>query len=102
MRPLRPPARGRPGADVERIAALFVTFSIGEGAYLRMASRDAWLRELHERGRLSEMQFFVVRDVFERVAAVNDSEQDAWALRHPDYRPRQRTCKHVEIYAQRG
>ncbi|KAL1940693.1 hypothetical protein VTO73DRAFT_7734 [Trametes versicolor] len=65
-----------PAADVERISALFASHGVGEGAYVRvfarMISRDAWLRELRERGLLSEMQFFVVRDVFDRVAAADE------------------------------
>lgn len=66
-----------PAAGVERISALFASHGVGEGAYVRvfearMTSRDAWLRELRKRGLLSEMQFFVVRDVFERVAAADE------------------------------
>lgn len=66
-------AEALPAADVERIATLFDSFGIGAGAYVRvfarMAARDAWLRELRERGELSEIQMFVLRAVFDRVAA---------------------------------
>ncbi|KAL1938233.1 hypothetical protein VTO73DRAFT_11877 [Trametes versicolor] len=39
-------------ADVDRIVALFETFGIVEGAYLCMASRNAWMCELREPGHL--------------------------------------------------
>lgn len=49
-----------PAADVERIAALFASHGVSGGAYVRvfarMASRDAWLRELRERGLLSTLR----------------------------------------------
>ncbi|KAI0364692.1 hypothetical protein BV20DRAFT_1116221 [Pilatotrama ljubarskyi] len=66
-------ARILPEADATRIAQLFTAFGVSDAAYMRvfsrMSSRDAWLRELRERGRLSEIQMLVVRDVLETVEA---------------------------------
>ncbi|KAI0358158.1 hypothetical protein OH77DRAFT_1435346 [Trametes cingulata] len=66
-------ARFLPESDATRIADLFASFGVSDGAYMRvfarMASRDAWLRELSQRGQLSEIQMFVVRDVLETVKA---------------------------------
>ncbi|KAI0363117.1 hypothetical protein BV20DRAFT_976020 [Pilatotrama ljubarskyi] len=65
-------ARSFPVTDVTRIAELFTSFGVSDPAYMRvfarMCSRDAWLRELRERGELSEIQMLVVRDVLETVA----------------------------------
>ncbi|KAI0351370.1 hypothetical protein OH77DRAFT_950483 [Trametes cingulata] len=65
-------ARFLPAPDAARIAALFASFGVSDVAYVRlfarMASRDAWLRELRERGLLSEMQMLVVRDALESEA----------------------------------
>lgn len=63
---------GIPHADAERIVQLLTSLGIQDAAYLRvlacMSTRDEWLRELCEKGDLTEIQMRVVREMLEHVA----------------------------------
>ncbi|KAI0363118.1 hypothetical protein BV20DRAFT_1069650 [Pilatotrama ljubarskyi] len=64
-----------PIPDAVHITGVLASLGISDTAHLlvlaRMASRDAWLAELREKGRLTEIQVRVVHEMLERVVAEN-------------------------------
>ncbi len=62
---------GLPAQDVERLALLFASMGIADLVYLRvlarMHSRDGWLRELREKGAVTEIQMRVLREMLESI-----------------------------------
>ncbi|OSD05416.1 hypothetical protein PYCCODRAFT_1475455 [Trametes coccinea BRFM310] len=64
-----------PLSDAEHIAGVLASLGIRDKAYLRvlsrLSSRDQWLVELQETGKLTEIQVRVVREIIENIVAEN-------------------------------
>ncbi|KAI0718065.1 hypothetical protein C8T65DRAFT_639890 [Cerioporus squamosus] len=60
-----------PGADADRLVKLLASMGVVNTAYLRvlakMHGRDSWLREMRDKGELTEIQMRVLREILVRM-----------------------------------
>ncbi len=60
-----------PQADADRLVKLLASVGVTDPAYLRvlakMHGRDDWLREMRDKGELTEIQMRIVREILVRM-----------------------------------